>query len=151
MLKKILFVSVIFLAGYSSSHARGEAVEVSFDGWLVSCVYSEIDEANDCFLGAQFENDEGIGAIIFTDHYLAIMHEITNLSHGVTLKVDDEEEVSSNMNTSMNVFFQNKDRMRLFLRMLSGKFLYIKISGKETVKKSLSGFAKAYNYYLVQN
>lgn len=149
MKKTLVFAFYLALLPLSKSFARIEYVDKLFGEWLVSCKYDG-DELPDCFLGSQYFDEDDGGAVIFTNYYMAISHNTLNLSDGVKIEVDDRGGIDSSMNTGINVFFQNNDRMKMMMQMMSGENMYLNISGGERVTMSLSGFAKAYNFYITQ-
>ena len=138
-----LFLSII--------NANAKIVEKNqvFDDWLVSCKFSTENEENgDCFLGTQYDDDEGGGAIIFTKYYLAFAHNELLLSDGVTFKVDSYDTVESSMNTGISAFFKNLDRKSLSKQMVKGKSVLIDIKNQFKTEVSLTGFGRAYDYYM---
>ena len=83
---KLLIIIVFFSF---SAQARIENNKV-FGDWLVSCkLANATDKKGDCFMGTQYEDEMGGGAIIFTKYYLAFSHNELLLTEGVVLKIDN--------------------------------------------------------------
>lgn len=145
-----IFAVLISVFSFLSISAKASELTMPFGDWLVSCKQNMMTAKNDCFIGTQFLNDDGKGAIVFTKYYLAVAHNETNLNEGVEFEVDKNNVVSSFMNTGVSVFFKNDDRQKLLSQMQKGDVLNINIKGKNRVIKSLSGFGEAYNFYVEQ-
>ena len=108
---KIYVLIISFVISFISSSNASEITK-PFGEWLVSCKQNMMTAKNDCFIGTQFLNEDGRGAIVFTKYYLAVAHSETNLNKGVNFEVDKNNIVSSFMNTGINVFFKNDDRKK---------------------------------------
>lgn len=145
-----VFILFLYIFGYSITSVKASEINMPFGEWLVSCKQNMMTAKNDCFIGTQFSNDDGRGAIVFTKYYLAVAHNETNLNNGVDFEVDKNQMISSFMNTGVSVFFKNDDRQRLLSQMQKGNNLNINIKGKDRVVKSLNGFIDAYNFYINQ-
>lgn len=145
-----IFILFLCIFGYSVTSVKASEINKPFGEWLVSCKQNMMTAKNDCFIGTQFLNDDGRGAIVFTKYYLAVAHNETNLNKGVDFEVDKNQIISSFMNTGVSVFFKNDDRKRLLSQMQKGNNLNINIKGKNMVVKSLNGFIDAYNFYIKQ-
>lgn len=148
MIKIFLFILFFSLNGWANNLPN--ELNKPFGEWLVSCKQNLMTAKNKCFIGTPFKNEQGRGAIVFTKYYLAVAHNDLNLTRGVDFKIDRNQEVSSYMNTGLNVFFKNSDRQELVTQMSRGKNLNIIIKGITEVKKSLDGFAEAHKFYIKQ-
>jgi invasion protein IalB len=144
----LIKIAVIFVLLLSKSYAYVENNK-AFGEWLVSCkLQNSTDLKGDCFLGTQFEDDLGGGAIIFTKYYLAFSHNELLLSDGVVLTVDNHDPVESSMNTGISSFFKQIDRKSLSVQMSKGQKLLINVTNQLKTNVSLNGFADAYKYYI---
>lgn len=148
MLKIFLFCLLFSIKSFAQNLPN--ELNKPFGEWLVSCKQNLMTAKNECFIGSPFKNDQGRGAIVFTKYYLAVAHNDLNLTRGVNFKVDRQKEVSSYMNTGLNVFFKNSDRQTLITQMSKGRELSIIIKGITEIDKSLEGFAEAYKFYIKQ-
>ena len=145
--KYLQLLSLVLLVSFNAE-ARVERKKV-FGDWLVSCkLKSATDEKGDCFLGAQYEDEMGGGAIIFTKYYLAFSHNELLLTDGVVFKIDSYDAIESSMNTGISSFFKNIDRKALSVQMIKGKTLAIDITNQTKTQVSLIGYKEAYDYYL---
>lgn len=148
MIKIFLFIILFNFTSYANNLPN--ELNKPFGSWLVSCKQNLMTAKSECFIGTPFENKEGRGAIVFTKYYLAVAHNDLNLTRGVNLKIDNHEEVSSYMNTGLNVFFKNSDRENLVKQMVKGDTLNVIITGITNIEKPLDGFAEAYKFYIKQ-
>ncbi len=148
MLKIFLFCLLFSIKSFAQNLPN--ELNKPFGEWLVSCKQNLMTAKNECFIGSPFKNDQGRGAIVFTKYYLAVAHNDLNLTRGVNFKVDRQKEVSSYMNTGLNVFFKNSDRQTLITQMSKGRELSIIIKGITEIDKSLEGFDEAYKFYIKQ-
>ncbi|MBT4878245.1 MAG: hypothetical protein HON42_00290 [Alphaproteobacteria bacterium] len=148
MLKIFLFCLLFSIKSFAQNLPN--ELNKPFGEWLVSCKQNLMTAKNECFIGSPFKNEQGRGAIVFTKYYLAVAHNDLNLTRGVNFKVDRQKEVSSYMNTGLNVFFKNSDRQTLITQMSKGRELSIIIKGITEIDKSLEGFAEAYKFYIKQ-
>ncbi|MBL6785128.1 MAG: hypothetical protein ISQ32_02365 [Rickettsiales bacterium] len=147
---KFKYLNLVFFAFLLSNPALA-VVERNkvFGDWLVSCKLEKAsDKKGDCFLGTQYQDDMGGGAIIFTKYYLAFSHNELLLSDGVVLTVDDYSPIHSSMNTGISSFFKQIDRKALTAQMTKGKTLFVDITNQLKTKVSLSGYDDAYDFYL---
>ena len=144
----ILRTFIVLTLSSNALFAKVESNKV-FGEWLVSCkLNNAADAKGDCFLGTQFEDEMGGGAIIFTKYYLAFSHNELLLSEGVVLTVDNHDPVESSMNTGISSFFKQLDRKSLSAQMIKGRELLIDITNQLKTNVSLNGFNDAYTYYI---
>ena len=148
MIKIFLFCFLFTIKSFANQLPN--ELNKPFGDWLVSCKQNLMTAKNECFIGSPFKNEKGRGAIVFTKYYLAVAHNDLNLTRGVEFKIDKNKEISSYMNTGLNVFFKNSDRQDLVEQMSKGKNLSIIITGITDIDKSLNGFEEAYKFYIKQ-